>query len=93
MFVQLSVHRPRPGMERYLIESMHRYCEAARGQRGLGSVHTLKDEATGELFGLAIWESEESFLAARPALVKAVEGDDFDSWEEGSIEDHRLRPV
>jgi hypothetical protein len=79
--------------EKLLIESMHRYGETAKRQKGLISVHTLKDENTGELVGIAIWDSRESFLAARPALGRAVEGDDFDAWEQEPIRGHRLAPV
>ena len=93
MFVNLSIHHPHPDKERLLIDSMHRYGDAAKKQRGLLSVHTLKDETTGELVGIAIWDSKESFLAARPALMKATEKDDFDTWEKEPIKGHRLRPV
>ena len=93
MFVNMSIHRPHADKERFLIESMHRYGEAAKAQPGLVSVHTLKDENTGELVGLAIWASKEAFLAARPALMMATEKDDFDAWEKEPIRGHRLVPV
>jgi heme-degrading monooxygenase HmoA len=89
----MSIHRPHPDKERLVIDSMHRYGETARKQPGLVSVHTLKDENTGELVGIAIWPSKESFLAARPALRKATENDDFDSWEKEPIRGHLLTPV
>jgi hypothetical protein len=76
-----------------LIDSMHRYGETAKKQPGLVSVHTLKDENTGELVGIAIWTSKESFLAARPALMKATEKGDFDAWEKEPVRGHRLTPV
>ena len=60
------------------MDSMHRYGEAAKRQKGLVSIHTLKEESTGELFGLAVWDSESSYQSARPALMKATEGDDFE---------------
>lgn len=72
---------------------MHRYGEIAKKQPGLVSVHTLKDENTGELIGMAIWSSKESFLAARPALMKVTEKDDFDAGEKAPIRGHRLTPV
>ena len=72
---------------------MHRYGEAAKRQKGLVSVYTLKDEETGELLGLAIWDSQDSFLAARPALRKAIEGDDFDAWESEPVKGRRLKSV
>ena len=93
MFVVLSIHLPHPDKEKLLIDSMHRYGETAKRQKGLVSVHTLKDENTGELFGIAIWDSQDSYEAARPALMKATETDDFDSWEKGPMKGHRLKSV
>ena len=66
MFVLISIHRPHPEKEKLVVESMHRYGEVAKRQKGLVSVHTLKDESTGELFGVAIWDSESSYQSARP---------------------------
>jgi heme-degrading monooxygenase HmoA len=85
LFVNIAIHRPHQDEERFVVESMHRYGEAAKKQKGLVSVHTLKDENTGELVGLAIWDSKESFLADRPDLMKATENDDFGSWEKSRL--------
>ena len=74
-----------------MIESMHRYGEAASRQKGLVGVYTLKDVSSGELVGIAIWDSEEAFQEAGPALTKATEGDDFDSWEMEPIRGRRLK--
>jgi hypothetical protein len=93
MFVIISAHHPHPDKEGLLVESMHRYGEAAKRQKGLVGVYTLKDADSGELLGLAIWNSEESYLAARPALAKATEGDDFDSWETVPIKGRKLKSV
>ena len=93
LFVMISIHRPHPEKAKLVIDSMHRYGEAAKRQKGLVSVHTLKDEDSGELFGLAIWDSQEAFMAARPELRKATEGDDFDTWEKEPMKGHRLRSV
>jgi heme-degrading monooxygenase HmoA len=93
MFVVISIHHPHPDREGQLVESMHRYGQAAKRQKGLVSVHTLKDFKTGELLGLAIWESEQAYSAARPALAKATEGDDFDAWETRPIEGRKLMSV
>ena len=81
MLFHLSIHRPRDGAEAALIDSMHRFGAAARTQAGLVEVHTFRDEPSGALVGLAIWESKAALDAARPALSAAVAGDDFDAWE------------
>jgi len=82
MFVHISIHRPRLGKERLLIDSMHRFGEAMKNQPGLKQAHTLKDQKTGHLIGLAIWDSKENWLAARPAMLETVKDDDFESWED-----------
>ena len=94
MFVQLSIHRVRPGQEEFLIDSMHRFGNSIKSQPGLQSVFTLKDPKTGNLVGLAIWDSEESMIAARPLMAEAVKDDDFEAWEEaGSPTTYRLEEV
>jgi heme-degrading monooxygenase HmoA len=93
MHVVISIHHPRKEHEKALIDSMHRYGAAARTQKGLRAVHTLRDRSTGILVGLAIWESEEARRAARAALSAAVEGDDFDTWESEPITGFSLEEV
>lgn len=81
MLYQLAIHVPKPEHEPDLIDSMHRFGEAARGQAGVVEAHTFKDRRSGALVGFAIWESMDALTAARPALGAATEGDDFDLWE------------
>jgi len=81
MFVHMSIHTPRKGKERDLIESMHRFGNSVRGKPGCRLIHSLKDQKTGRLIGLAIWDSKEEWLAQRPVMEAAVEGDPFEEWE------------
>ncbi len=81
MFVHMSIHSVKEEYEEQLIASMHRFGAAMKDQAGHISAHTLKDESTGKLIGLAMWGSKEEWEAARPAMYAAVEGDDFDTWE------------
>ncbi len=77
----MSIHFPKEGKEKYLIDSMHRFGNAMKGKRGLIMVHTTKDEDTNRFIGLAIWESKDDWLATRPAMAEAVKGDPFEEWE------------
>ena len=79
MFVSISVHRLKPGKEQLMIDSMRRY-SAAREAGGVQRIHELRDEGSGALVGLAIWDSKEAYEAAGPALMSAVEDDDFGDW-------------
>ena len=84
MFVSISVHRVKADAERLMIDSMHRYGEAARAAGGIREIHTLKDERSGALIGLALWESKDAYEAAGPALMEAVANDDFAAWHDGA---------
>ena len=93
MFISMSVHHPKPEYEAALIDSMHRYGNAIRGQKGLISIHTLKDEDSPRLVGLAIYESRADFERLAPIARNAVKDDPFDVWEEVEIEGFRLNEV
>ena len=77
----MSIHYPKAEKERLLIESMHRFGKAMEGKKGLIMAHTTKDEDSDRLIGLAIWDSKENWLAARPAMIDAVKDDPFEEWE------------
>ena len=81
MFIHMSIHYPKSNKEQYLIESMARFGKAMKDKKGLIMVHTLKDEESNKLVGLAIWESKEDWLAAREAMINAVKDDPFEEWE------------
>ena len=92
MLYQLAIHRPKPEHEQELIDSMHRFGSAARGQ-GAIEAHTFKDERSGALVGFAIWRSDDDLAAARPALAAATQDDDFEAWETGPIQLFMLREI
>lgn len=93
MLVHLSIHRPMPGRERELIESMRRFGTADGEIPGLREVHTLRDRESGVLVGLSIWESAQAFEAGVPRMRAAVEGDDLLEWEQGLPEVYLLEPA
>ena len=51
------------------------------GKKGLIMAHPTRDEDKDRLIGLAIWDSKEDWLAARPAMIEAVKDDPFEEWE------------
>jgi hypothetical protein len=93
MFILLSIHHPRPEHEAALIDSMHRYGDAIRGRPGLVSIHTLKDQDSARLVGLAIFSSQEDFERLAPIARAAVKADPFQVWEEVEIDGLRLVQV
>lgn len=92
MLVHLAIHRPRPGMEAPLGESMTRFGAAMRGQPGLVDVFALRDPRTNALVGLALWETKAHWEAARPAMWAAVKNDPFGEWEDAGPEVFHLEP-
>jgi hypothetical protein len=93
MFILLSIHHPRPEHEAALIDSMHRYGAAIRGRPGLKSIHTLKDQGSDRLVGLAVFDSREDFERLAPIARAAVKDDPFDRWEKVDIDGLQLIEV
>jgi heme-degrading monooxygenase HmoA len=93
MFVHLSVHRPKPGKEKHLIDSMHRFGTAMLREPGLQQVHTLMDQKTGALIALALWDSKEEWESARPKMQDAIKNDRSSDWEDNPPEVFYLEPV
>ena len=93
MFILMSIHHPKPEYEAALIDSMHRYGNAIRGKPGMISIHTLKDELSPRLVGLAIFQSKADFERLAPIARQAVKDDPFDVWEELPIEGLKLTEV
>jgi hypothetical protein len=93
MFVHVAIHRPKPGKEKLLIASMHRFGNAVLRETGLQQVHTLMDQKSGALVGLSIWDSKENWEAARPKMQTAVKDDPFGEWEDNPPEILYLEPV
>jgi len=89
----VAIHTPKPEHTQDLIDSMHRFADAARRQPGLREIRTLRDVRDGTLMGMAIWDSADALAAARPALAAATEGDDFDAWESEPVRAFLLEEV
>jgi heme-degrading monooxygenase HmoA len=93
VFVRIGIHYPGPGREKQLLDLMHRFGEAQRSQPGLREVNALRDEKTGCLVGLAIWDSKEDWLAARDRVMPLVDGVDWDSLLDRPMVVYELEPM
>jgi heme-degrading monooxygenase HmoA len=89
----MSVHTPKPGMQAQLIDSMHRFGAAGRGQPGFIEALTLRDASSGKLFGVARWESEAAWRAGVEQMRAAVRNDPFGEWEVADPEGFLLEVV
>lgn len=84
-FAVVSVHSPKPEYRAAVIDSMQRYSRVAREQPGLEWTGVV-DDASGRLVGIALWDSEDSAVAARPGLMAEVGDDPFEMWDERPID-------
>ena|SRR5205809_8103271 len=92
MFIFYSIHYPRPEKEALLVESMHQFGELMKGQPGIVFVapYPFKDPERGTVMGVSIWESEEAFQAALPALQNRPKDPSSGDWESRPPEVHML---
>jgi len=93
MYVVLSLHHPHAEYKDALIDSMHRFGNAVRGRPGCIRIHTLKDERSDRLVGLAMFESKEAWQRLAPLAREAVKDDPFEVWEIGEMDNLALIEV
>jgi heme-degrading monooxygenase HmoA len=82
MFIHLAIHHPKPEHADDLLASMHRVDAAAQGAPGLIQIGAWRDQGTGRLIGLAVWESAEAFEASVGQIFEVVADAPFDLWLE-----------
>ena len=90
MFIHIAIHQPKPEARGLVVASMQRASAAMQAQPGLQQVLTLRDQKSDNLVGLAIWDSKDHWLAARPALLAATAEDDLAAWEKAPPEVYHL---
>ena len=92
MFIFFSIHYPKPEKESLLVQSMHQFGELMNRQPGILFVapYPFKDPERGTLMGVSIWESEQAFQAAVPALQKRRSEAPSGEWESKPPEVHML---
>lgn len=93
VYIVMSVHTPHEEHRAALIDSMHRFGAAIDGEPGLIGIHTMEDQRSGRLVGLAIFESPEDAVRLLPTANEAVADDDFETWEAADAEGFRLKEV
>ena len=92
MYVIMGVHHPKPGMEKSLLDIQEKFGIAQRGHRGLISAFIWKDDNTGVIIGITLWDTKEDYDAARSDMDKALQSTDFRTLD-SSMEIYRGSPV
>jgi hypothetical protein len=80
VFTHMVVHYPKAEHFDDLLASMRRVAVAAQGAAGLVRIGPWRDDRSGRLVGLAIWESREAFEAAAPGIFAVVADDPIMEW-------------
>ena len=81
-YLYRAIHYPKPEHVDDLLTEMRRLDETVRGTPGLLRIGAWREEQTGRIVALSLWESREALAAAVGRIVAAVAGVPFDDWEE-----------
>ncbi len=81
-YLYLVIHYPKPEHVEDLLTEMRRLDETMRGTPGLLQIGPWREEQTGRIVALSLWESREAFAAAVGQIAAAVADVPFDDWEE-----------
>lgn len=93
MMLYYSVHYPKPEKEALLIDAMRHVGKIIKSLPGCLFDNAFQDGSLGTIMALTIWESQEAFQAARPAMIEALKAIPFDEWEARPREFHTLNSL
>jgi len=74
MFVEIHIHRPQEGRTEETRSALHEQARRMKADQGLRQVAVLEEKG-GELCLLAVWESHDTWTAARAARENEPEPD------------------
>jgi hypothetical protein len=81
MLVAIGIHHPKGKKEESVLrDAMHRFGEAQKKHVGLIMVHLLKDEKSGVLIGLALWDTKEHFMQAQEGMARRLRESTSNFW-------------
>jgi heme-degrading monooxygenase HmoA len=81
MILYYSIHYPKPEKEALLIDGMRQVGKVLKGLPGCLFDNAFRDANAGTIMAVTIWESQEAFQAARPAMMEALRAIPLDEWE------------
>jgi len=93
MMLYYSVHYARPEKEALLIDAMRQVGKVLKDLPGCLFDNAFQDASLGPIMAMTIWESQEAFQAARPAMIEALKVIPFDEWEARPSEFHTLKSL
>jgi hypothetical protein len=93
MMLYYSVHYPKLEKEALLIDAMRQVGKVIKNLPGCIFDNAFQDVSLGTIMAITIWESQEAFHAARPAMIEALKAISFDEWETRHREFHTLNAL
>ena len=88
-----SVHYPKLEKEALLRDAMRHVGKVIKSLPGCLFDNAFQDASLGTIMALTIWESQEAFQAARPAMIEALKAIPFEEWEARPREFHTLNSL
>ena len=93
MMLYYSVHYPKLEKEALLKDAMRQVGKVIKDLPGCLFDNAFQDANLGTIMAITIWESQEAFQAARPAMIEALKVIPFDEWEDRPREFHTLNSL
>ncbi len=81
-YLSLAIHYPKPEHVDDLLAAMHQLNDALQGTPGLLQIGAWREESSGSIVAISIWESQERFQAALGQISAAVADAPFSEWED-----------
>ena len=88
-----SVHYPKPEKEALLRDAMRHVGKVIKNLPGCLFDNAFQDASPGTIMAITVWESQEAFQAARPAMIEALKAIPFEEWEARPREFHTLNSL
>jgi heme-degrading monooxygenase HmoA len=85
-----SIHYSKPEKEALLKDAMRRVGKIIKDLPGCLFDSAFQDRGHVAIMAITIWESQEAFQAARPAMIEALKAIPFEEWEARPREFHSL---
>ena len=83
MYISIAIHHPKGAKEEVsLLGTMRKFGEAQRKNKGCIIITACKDDSSGCIFAVGIWDTQENFIKAQADTGKVIEGVNFDTLED-----------
>jgi hypothetical protein len=94
MYVSIAIHHPKGAKEEVsVLSTMRKFGEAQRKSKGCIIITACKDDPTGCIFAVGIWDNKENFFKAQVGTEKVLEEANFETLEDEARKIYLGEPV